>query len=95
MQGASAVSVSLSFNGYSSGKLAEIAARVVQELFGISLSGRPKWHQFFISSVGFFFGYLVNGVCKVISPSLCIGSLFDCSKKEDNEFSKCLRKSEN
>jgi hypothetical protein len=32
MQGGSAVSVSPSFNSYSSGKLAEIAARVVQEL---------------------------------------------------------------
>jgi hypothetical protein len=32
MQGASAVLVSSSFNSYSSGKLAEIAAWVVQEL---------------------------------------------------------------
>jgi hypothetical protein len=61
-----------------------------RSLFGISLSDRPKWHQFFICSAGFFFGYLVNGVCEVISPSLCIGALFACSEKEDNEFSNCL-----
>ncbi|PON67613.1 UAA transporter [Trema orientale] len=33
-------------------------------LFGISLTDRPKWQQFFICSSGFFFGYLVNGVCE-------------------------------
>ncbi|KAH7549491.1 hypothetical protein ACOSP7_025701 [Xanthoceras sorbifolium] len=33
-------------------------------LFGISLSDRPKWHQFLICSSGFFFGYLVNGICE-------------------------------
>ncbi|KAK7382148.1 hypothetical protein VNO80_00877 [Phaseolus coccineus] len=33
-------------------------------LFGISLSQRPKWQQFFICSSGFFFGYLVNGICE-------------------------------
>ncbi|XP_065858160.1 UDP-galactose/UDP-glucose transporter 4 [Euphorbia lathyris] len=33
-------------------------------LFGISLSDRPKWQQFLICSSGFFFGYLVNGVCE-------------------------------
>ncbi|MBA0780742.1 hypothetical protein Gotri_004806 [Gossypium trilobum] len=32
-------------------------------LFGISLH-RPKWQQFLICSFGFFFGYLVNGVCE-------------------------------
>lgn len=35
-------------------------------LFGVSLSGRPKWQQFLICSSGFFFGYLVNGVCEVL-----------------------------
>ncbi|KAK8974298.1 hypothetical protein V6N11_034664 [Hibiscus sabdariffa] len=34
-------------------------------LFGISLSDRPIWKQFLICSSGFFFGYLVNGVCEV------------------------------
>ncbi|KAF8412331.1 hypothetical protein HHK36_000293 [Tetracentron sinense] len=33
-------------------------------LFGISLSHRPVWQQFLICSSGFFFGYLVNGVCE-------------------------------
>ncbi|GMN32378.1 hypothetical protein TIFTF001_003635 [Ficus carica] len=33
-------------------------------LFGISLTDRPKWQQFLICSSGFFFGYLVNGVCE-------------------------------
>ncbi|CAN6562754.1 unnamed protein product [Malus baccata var. baccata] len=33
-------------------------------LFGISLSDRPKWQQFLLCSSGFFFGYLVNGVCE-------------------------------
>ncbi|CAM8903877.1 unnamed protein product [Rhodiola kirilowii] len=33
-------------------------------LFGISLSDRPKWQQFLFCSAGFFFGYLVNGVCE-------------------------------
>ncbi|KAM5555076.1 UDP-galactose/UDP-glucose transporter 2 [Rosa sericea] len=33
-------------------------------LFGIALSGRPKWQQFLLCSSGFFFGYLVNGVCE-------------------------------
>ncbi|KAA8521968.1 hypothetical protein F0562_012718 [Nyssa sinensis] len=32
--------------------------------FGISLSDRPKWQQFLICSAGFFFGYLVNGICE-------------------------------
>ncbi|KAI8025118.1 UDP-galactose/UDP-glucose transporter 4 [Camellia lanceoleosa] len=35
-----------------------------RSLFGISLSDRPIWHQFLICSSGFFFGYLVNGVCE-------------------------------
>ncbi|XP_075103046.1 UDP-galactose/UDP-glucose transporter 4-like isoform X2 [Nicotiana tabacum] len=33
-------------------------------LFGISLTDRPKWQQFLICSSGFFFGYLVNGLCE-------------------------------
>ncbi|KAM1258416.1 hypothetical protein ACFX13_038748 [Malus domestica] len=33
-------------------------------LFGISLSDRPSWQQFIICSSGFFFGYLVNGICE-------------------------------
>uniref|UniRef100_A0A7N0TX71 UDP-galactose/UDP-glucose transporter 2-like n=2 Tax=Kalanchoe fedtschenkoi TaxID=63787 RepID=A0A7N0TX71_KALFE len=33
-------------------------------LFGISLTSRPTCHQFLICSAGFFFGYLVNGVCE-------------------------------
>lgn len=35
-------------------------------LFGISLSDRPTWQQFLICTSGFFFGYLVNGVCEVL-----------------------------
>ena len=35
-------------------------------LFGISLSHRPAWQQFLICSSGFFFGYLVNGICEVL-----------------------------
>ncbi|KAK4842864.1 hypothetical protein QYF36_000976 [Acer negundo] len=35
-----------------------------RSLFGISLSNRPKWHQFLICSSGFFFGYLINGICE-------------------------------
>ncbi|XP_024190187.1 UDP-galactose/UDP-glucose transporter 2 [Rosa chinensis] len=33
-------------------------------LFGISLFDIPKWQQFLLCSSGFFFGYLVNGVCE-------------------------------
>ncbi|KAF6160460.1 hypothetical protein GIB67_019229 [Kingdonia uniflora] len=36
----------------------------VRSLFGITLSDRPIWQQFLICSSGFFFGYLVNGVCE-------------------------------
>ncbi|KOM57386.1 hypothetical protein LR48_Vigan11g041900 [Vigna angularis] len=39
-------------------------AEKARTLFGISLSDRPKWQQFFICSSGFFFGYLVNGICE-------------------------------
>ncbi|KAM7275676.1 hypothetical protein ACFE04_017542 [Oxalis oulophora] len=35
-----------------------------RSLFGISLTDRPVWQQFLICSSGFFFGYLVNGVCE-------------------------------
>ncbi|CAM9002399.1 unnamed protein product [Rhodiola kirilowii] len=35
-----------------------------RSLFGISLTSRPEWQQFLICSAGFFFGYLVNGVCE-------------------------------
>lgn len=35
-----------------------------RSLFGISLSDRPKWQQLFICCSGFFFGYLVNGICE-------------------------------
>ncbi|XP_043709899.1 UDP-galactose/UDP-glucose transporter 2-like [Telopea speciosissima] len=35
-----------------------------RSLFGISLSDKPKWKQFLLCSSGFFFGYLVNGVCE-------------------------------
>ncbi|KAB1217171.1 UDP-galactose/UDP-glucose transporter 4 [Morella rubra] len=37
-----------------------------RSLFWISLSDRPIWHQFLICSSGFFFGYLVNGICEVL-----------------------------
>ncbi|XP_072963068.1 UDP-galactose/UDP-glucose transporter 2-like [Typha angustifolia] len=33
-------------------------------LFGISLTERPKWQQFMICSSGFFFGYIINGLCE-------------------------------
>ncbi|KAK1374782.1 UDP-galactose/UDP-glucose transporter 2-like [Heracleum sosnowskyi] len=33
-------------------------------LFWISLSNKPTWQQFLICSSGFFFGYLVNGICE-------------------------------
>ncbi|XP_073143577.1 UDP-galactose/UDP-glucose transporter 2-like isoform X1 [Henckelia pumila] len=35
-----------------------------RSLFGISLNQRPRWQQFLICSSGFFFGYLVNGICE-------------------------------
>ncbi|KAL0542223.1 hypothetical protein IC582_022319 [Cucumis melo] len=35
-----------------------------RSLFGILLTDRPKWQQFLICTSGFFFGYLVNGVCE-------------------------------
>ena len=36
-----------------------------RSLFGISLTEWPKWKQFLICSSGFFFGYLINGICEV------------------------------
>ncbi|MQM04258.1 hypothetical protein Taro_037052 [Colocasia esculenta] len=35
-----------------------------RSLLGIALTERPIWQQFLICSSGFFFGYLVNGVCE-------------------------------
>ncbi|KAL3536886.1 hypothetical protein ACH5RR_000252 [Cinchona calisaya] len=35
-----------------------------RSLFGISLTDKPKWKQFLICSSGFFFGYLINGICE-------------------------------
>ncbi|TYI66319.1 hypothetical protein E1A91_D09G215100v1 [Gossypium mustelinum] len=35
-----------------------------RSLFGIPLTDRPKWQQFLICSSGFFFGYIVNGICE-------------------------------
>ncbi|MQL93092.1 hypothetical protein Taro_025733 [Colocasia esculenta] len=43
------------------GRTGEERAR---SLFGIALTDRPKWQQFLICSSGFFFGYLVNGICE-------------------------------
>ncbi|KVH90014.1 UAA transporter [Cynara cardunculus var. scolymus] len=40
----------------------------VRTLFGISLTDKPIWQQFFICSSGFFFGYLVNGICEGFTP---------------------------
>lgn len=42
-----------------------------RRLFGVSLTDRPVWQQFLICSSGFFFGYLVNGICEVhvVNPS--------------------------
>ncbi|GKA25761.1 UDP-galactose/UDP-glucose transporter 2-like protein [Tanacetum coccineum] len=36
----------------------------IRTLFGISLTDKPIWQQFLICSSGFFFGYLVNGICE-------------------------------
>lgn len=47
-----------------------------RSLFGISLTDRPRWKQFLICSSGFFFGYLVNGICEVLSLFHCIYTLF-------------------
>lgn len=47
-----------------------------RSLFGISLTDRPKWQQFLICSSGFFFGYLVNGICEVYIHILSSSSFF-------------------
>ncbi|KAL6494044.1 enolase-phosphatase E1 [Orobanche gracilis] len=61
-----------------------------RSLFGISLSDRPRWQQFMICSSGFFFGYLVNGVCEMfhhfsaISPKLCGPVTRDTAPQNEN-----------
>lgn len=47
-----------------------------RSLLGISLTGRPTWQQFLICSSGFFFGYLVNGICEVLFMMVFVGFLF-------------------
>ncbi|KAG6685139.1 hypothetical protein I3843_12G098200 [Carya illinoinensis] len=42
-----------------------------RSLFGISLSDRPIWQKFLVCSSGFFFGYLVNGICETSIYPLC------------------------
>ncbi|RRT46735.1 hypothetical protein B296_00039212 [Ensete ventricosum] len=44
-----------------------------RSLFGIPLTERPKWQQFLLCSSGFFFGYLVNGICEVL-PVMLMGA---------------------
>jgi hypothetical protein len=34
-------------------------------LLGINVSSKPKWLQLLICGGGFFFGYMINGVCEV------------------------------
>lgn len=56
-----------------------------RSLFGISLSDKPRWKQFLICSSGFFFGYLVNGVCEVFesfysSPEFSSPILLPCRR---------------
>lgn len=36
----------------------------VTRLLGIKLTGKPKWFKLLVCAGGFFFGYLVNGVCE-------------------------------
>lgn len=57
-----------------------------RSLFGISLSTRPKWQQFLICSSGFFFGYLVNGICEVFTLSGIWSYLWFLWKKKKNGF---------
>ncbi|MCO5574163.1 hypothetical protein L7F22_027944 [Adiantum nelumboides] len=33
-------------------------------LLGITLSGKPRWQQLLICGGGFFFGYMINGLCE-------------------------------
>ena len=57
-----------------------------RSLFGISLSTRPKWQQFLICSSGFFFGYLVNGICEVFTLSGIWSYLWFLWEKNNNEW---------
>lgn len=36
----------------------------VMTLLGITLAGKPRWQQLLICGGGFFFGYMINGVCE-------------------------------
>ncbi|KAI5072269.1 hypothetical protein GOP47_0012375 [Adiantum capillus-veneris] len=36
----------------------------VSSLLGITLSGKPRWQQLLICGGGFFFGYMINGLCE-------------------------------
>lgn len=36
----------------------------ITTLLGITLSGKPRWQQLLICSGGFFFGYMINGICE-------------------------------
>lgn len=38
-------------------------------LLGINVSSKPRWLQLLICGGGFFFGYMVNGVCEVRNRS--------------------------
>jgi hypothetical protein len=38
-------------------------------LLGINVSSKPRWLQLLICGGGFFFGYMVNGVCEVRKSS--------------------------
>ncbi|GKV13001.1 hypothetical protein SLEP1_g24080 [Rubroshorea leprosula] len=61
-------------------------------LFGISLSDRSKWKQFLICSSGFFFGYLVNGICEVFQhfSSFVFLVWFPGKLKEKPNFVPCI-----
>lgn len=34
-------------------------------LLGCNVSSKPRWMQLLICGGGFFFGYMINGVCEV------------------------------
>ncbi|KAE8679523.1 UDP-galactose/UDP-glucose transporter 4 [Hibiscus syriacus] len=59
-------------------------------LFGLSLSDRPKWQQFLICTSGFFFGYLVNGICE-LTENLTMDFSQDCSKYSSIIFAAFFR----